>query len=155
MLCELRPFLSEILEWISKHSQTEITKDTFMDKFNEKYNKEDLEELWCKANADLWTVLLFKTTETARTKLRAAQDKCSGISKPGMEGLRSIIYWYTLVSETSLSTMRSKLLRPGVAADKDIITAIEKYENDYKHYREVSGGKELEEEFREQAIRNM
>ena len=35
------------------------------------------------------------------------------------------------------------------------LTAIEKYETDYKHCREVSGGKELEEEFREQAIRNM
>ena len=126
VICELRPFLSEILEWISKRSQTEITKDTFMDKFSAKYSKEDLEELWIKANADLWTVLLFKTTDSARTKLRAAQDKCSGVSKPGIEGLRSITYWYTLVSETSLSTMRSKLLRPGVVAEKDIITAIAK-----------------------------
>ena len=155
VLCELRPYLSEIFEWISKNYSTEVTKDAFMRHFSNKYMDLDLEELWVKANADLWTVLFHKTQDTARTKLRACQDKTDEIAKPGIEGLRNITNWYSLISESSLATMRSKLLRPGVVSEKEIITAIEKYEMSYKHYRDISGGKELEEEFREQAIRNM
>ena len=152
---ELRPYLAEIIAWIAKEYQNEITKDKFMAHFSAKYTQEDVEDLWSRSNADLWTVLFFRTADTARTKVRACQDKVSDISKPGVEGLRSLTYWFTLVSETSLSTMRSKLLRPVSVSEKEIITAIERYEMEYKHYREVSGGKILEEEFREQAMRNM
>ena len=50
--------------------------------------------------------------------------------------------------------MRSNLLSPAPCAEKDIVSAIEAYELNYRSYRELTGGKVLEEEYRTQAIRN-
>ena len=46
-------------------------------------------------------------------------------------------------------------MKPDTVAENEIITAIERYEHDYKHYREISGGSQLDIEYRTQAIRNM
>ena len=46
-------------------------------------------------------------------------------------------------------------MKPDTVPESDIITAIEKHEHDYKHYREISGCSILDVEYRTQAIRNM
>ena len=44
-------------------------------------------------------------------------------------------------------------MKPDTVLESDIITAIEKHEHDYKHYREISGGSVLDVEYRTQATR--
>lgn len=149
VLCELRPYVSDIIQWVTKGSKEDITKETFTAHFELTRTEVQIEDMWEKANHDLWTVLFHKTTGTARIKLRVDSPK------PGVNGLRAIAYWYTLVGRSGISELRSRLMKPDTVQESDIITAIERYEHDYKNYQEVSGGRSLDVECRTQAIRNM
>ena len=82
--------------------------------------------MWEEANHDLWNVLIHKTIGTARMKLRAAQDNATQSLEPGVEGLRTIEHWYTLVGASGMSDLRSRLMKPDTVLEGDIITAIER-----------------------------
>ena len=50
VMSELRPYLSEIIEWICKDCKTEVTKERFEDKFSTTKTPEEIIELWDKTN---------------------------------------------------------------------------------------------------------
>ena len=52
------------MSWVAKEYQSEITKDKFMAHFSAKYTPEDADDLWSRANADLWSVFFFRTSDT-------------------------------------------------------------------------------------------
>ena len=74
-MCELRPYVGELITWVTKDYKNEITKESFLAKFENSKTPEQANNLWDRGNQDLWTVLFHKTTGTARIKLRVAQDK--------------------------------------------------------------------------------
>ena len=110
--------------------------------------------MWERANADLWTVLLHRATGTVKLKLKTTEGTITGTRKAGIDGIRAINHWYTMVGGWGISDMRSELTSPPAANEAQIIQAIESCESDDKDYLELGGGG-LENEYRTRALKSM
>lgn len=72
IIAEIRPPLSAVVEFVRAKKSERVTKEVFMAEFTQSSTSE-AEILWEKANNGLWTLLLFKTSGTAKLKLKNAE----------------------------------------------------------------------------------
>ena len=80
IISELRPKLSPIIEFVRTKKPDKATREVFDEEFKH-LEQNDLDVLWEKANADLWTILYRRTSGTAKLKLKSAEGTTPSVRK--------------------------------------------------------------------------